>query len=508
MQWIMTISATCLIAQMPAAPEHPHPHKLPTNQSPTDSEPRSKPIAAQWVAAMYPGAAAAQNPGRALPLVDVLKAVEDRSQQIAAVQAYWRLATAIAAFQAALEDVQRVEQFARRQPPGLPSAAGHPSLGLVWNARLAAARARLSEAQVAVTVAEQDISARIGLPANKQPLPSDLPLVSAYKTYYDQLSAAGRAMPVEARLIDRLLPLRREAIELEAAALQASVDWLDATDELSQRPSSDFENATTTLVAALDEIVARQAAFVAAVERYNDEIAVYALPLAAEGMRPEALAAMLVKAGPPSKETGATATTIPSAFDGPGAATPATFNESIDSNRVLPRAAPQMPRAAEPAQGPGPVEVRKPLSDAAPPASTNPGSGALFAGFEALSAARRAQELAANLHWDRAENPPLGKPISLDECMTHASLTERAAAIAAYWNTSRWTAQLQAANDCAEQLAALLPLAMRPAEASAEPEQMLRLREARLVADAAIVEARCELLKSQFTLGLRTHQSL
>ena len=74
-------------------------------------------------------------------------------------------------------------------------------------------------------------------------------------------------------MLDQTLPLRQRAVESHAAAVLAAEESLDAAIELhstGQRPLA-------RVLQALDAQVQQQQAFLAAVCRYNDDIADYAL---------------------------------------------------------------------------------------------------------------------------------------------------------------------------------------------------------------------------------------
>ncbi|HEX4132381.1 MAG TPA: hypothetical protein VHZ24_20290 [Pirellulales bacterium] len=526
MQWMMIAAASCLLGQAtPNGPSRELPREMPQAGRPTAAAPvevRNNSAAAELVATMFTSSTEARGSGRAVSLVEVLSTVHERSQQVAAAQVYWRLAAAVATFHVAIDDLGRIEQLAAQRPaaaPGSqPNAAADQATALLWQAQLAAAKARLSEAQVQLTAVQLDMSQRMGLAGQVLPVAADAPLVGAYNTYFEQLFGAGRPAPAEARLIDRLLPLRREAIELEAAAVRAAGDALDTLADGYAR------SATTgsAVVNGLVELFDRQQAFLEAVRRYNDEIAQYALPLAAEGSRPELLAAMLIKTQTPPQQ-GVPGAAPASTVEPPGTSTPATFNEPVRSGEPMPRVLPQAPPGAapptsmqppglpQPPRSFGPVEVRRePLGEASPhPLASDMAQAApaepvgLYSALIEHTPARQAQELATLLHWNRAGEQALGQPATLEECLSRSVASDHGAALHTYWRAARWAAQLQATEQTVEQLESLTPAVLRQRSTVAGSEAMLRLQAARLAAEAATVECRIELTTAQFELARR-----
>ena len=244
--------------------------------------------------------------GQPVPLVSVVATVLERQRQIEAVHAYWRLAEAIGEFHFCQE---RQQQIAR-----LRAANGEATD--LRTAR-AVATAQLREAEVQIATAQHDLAEILLLaPATPLPLPEDRPLTGPYRTLFAELFA-GKKTPDRARILDQTLPLRNRAVESHAAALLAAEDALDAAIELQ---ASGQEHLAGVL-AALDAHVRQQRAFLAAVCRYNHDIADYALAVVSPQTTPDLLAGTLIKqdrpAGQPVTPLPTTAT-LPTSYLQPG----------------------------------------------------------------------------------------------------------------------------------------------------------------------------------------------
>ena len=180
----------------------------------------------------------------------------------------------------------------------------------------AVAAADLSEAVVAVTSAQHDLAEVLLLaPSTPLPLPADPPLVGPYRTLFSTLFA-GKAAPQRAKMLDQALPLRNQAIEDHAAALAAAEDVLDTALELQTAG----QGRLAGVVSALDALVCQQRAFLAAVCRYNHDIADYALVVVSPQTRPEVLVGTLIKQARPSGQTALplpTSTTVQTTYEEP-----------------------------------------------------------------------------------------------------------------------------------------------------------------------------------------------
>jgi len=265
--------------------------------------------------------------GQPVPLVAVVATAPDRQRQIEAVHAYWRLTEAVGECHFCLERHQRLARL---------RAGTGESAGL--RTAQAAAVAQLRDAEVQVTTAQHDLAEILLLsPDTPLPLPNDQPLIGPYRTLFAELFA-GKNSPVRARMLDQTLPLRSRAVESHAAALLAAEDTLDAAIELQ---ASGQDHLASVLV-ALDAHVRQQRAFLAAVCRYNHDIADYALIVVSPQTTPELLVGTLIKRNRP---TGQPVTPLPTM-----ATLPATYQPPI-AGPAQPTVANWPTRAARPGVG-------------------------------------------------------------------------------------------------------------------------------------------------------------
>lgn len=229
----------------------------------------------------------AQIQGQPLKLLDLASKVASRAQQQQAIEAYWQLAAAVARYTFRWDDYAQLEQL-------LPSAveldrATRRGVDPALEAQLSAAQARLREAEAAVLAAQYRLVEAGGLAPSPLPLPADIPHVGPYNTKFQTLFAARQA-PAQARLLDRLLPLRKRAIDVRAAAVQAALDAVDAAFE-----GPDGSADLLLVLRTLDDLARQRQAFVDAVLAYNSEIATYALAVAPPNTSSQQLVGMLIK---------------------------------------------------------------------------------------------------------------------------------------------------------------------------------------------------------------------
>ena len=243
--------------------------------------------------------------GRPVSLVSVVATVAERSRQVAAVHAYWRLAEAVGEYHFAQDRQQRLSRL----------RAGNDEEAELRTARTSA-DAQLREAEVQVATAQHDLAETLLLTGGTPlPLPADQPLVGPYRTLFAQLFA-GRNAPHFIRVLDQTLPLRQRAVEGYASALLAAEDALDAALELQ----AGGQERLASVLAALEAQVRQQRAFLAAVCRYNHDIADYALAVVSSQATPEVLVATLIKeTRPPGQMTAPlpTTATLPTAYQQP-----------------------------------------------------------------------------------------------------------------------------------------------------------------------------------------------
>jgi hypothetical protein len=218
--------------------------------------------------------------GRPLTLAAALSMAAQRSQQLEAIRAYWRLVEMQTDYHFALDFVKRLEQLSAGQEEEPLLRAGRAS-----------AVAELREAEVAVLSAQHDLAVAAGLPAGDPlPLPADRPHTGPYRTNFQALFA-DRPAPPRAWLMERTLPVRRRTIDARAAAVAAAQEAAAATIQAYAA----HRVAISAALTGVDELRRQQRAFVASVCRYNDDIADYALGVAPPDINGPTLVGMLIE---------------------------------------------------------------------------------------------------------------------------------------------------------------------------------------------------------------------
>lgn len=463
--------------------------------------------------------------GRWTPLAEVLASAADPQQQLEATRAYWKLASAVALYRIAADEYQaleaiRAEVSARRQSPD--------ELVEV-QVRRGQAAAQLEQAAGKLLEAQYELAQRMRVPAGAPlPLPGDKPHVGTYNTRFEQIYASGVAPPA-ARFASRTLELRQAQIDRRAAAVQAAGDVLEAEQEAYSRGAVPF----SSLSMALERWGRQRRTFLADVVQYNSQIADYALSVPHGGLAVDTLAAMLIKS--PLKWSGPTAE--------PSYVTPATFNQPLPvagpiplppppaelsggrreptlarprekkapqsdnepallPKDVLPGSEPAVPISTNPLTGGlqfGPHEVqRQPLPASA--ASGAPADPGLYSALAGAAPAKRAQELAGLLNWNRQLSAESGTPLSLEQCMAALPAGSRQSALAAYWRTRQAMADSQAVLQEIEQLNAAQAAVLRNRQHPRGAEAMLHVRSGQLDLAAAEIDAQLALLAEQFAL--------
>ena len=127
----------------------------------------------------------------------------------------------------------------------------------------------------------------------------------------------------------------------------------------------------------------------------------------------------------------------------------------------------------------------------------------LYPALVDLAPQKRAQELAAALHWIHQLPQAPGDAASLDDCLGWpAAAANPGAVVGAYWRARHQAARYQALAQQLEQLQALDPAALAFRSRPDGAEAMLRLKAAERAAAADLVEAELDFRRAQFALAL------
>lgn len=490
--------------------------------------------------------------GKRVALVDLLSRIYDRAQQALVIPAYWKLSAAEFEYRVAADESTRLTQLL----PPADASGKHPSDSLL-EARLAAAEARLREAELAVISQQHALADLMRLPTSEPlPLCGDLPHAGAYRTFFQERYV--RVAPPRAYLIDRTLPLLHRSIELRASAAQSAADSADAGAEA-------FHAGQLDLAAAVDgiaELTRQRRAFVSAVRDYNLDIADYALSVVPAGLSSAQLVSILIgppptaqrsvpadpkqagtlrggvnpagynaplfaPAGQPTLAPARLPPNLPSASDDGGTAPPPAKQprRAPLSNGAMPGQSGNRPRrikssppnastrradlrrylAAKPPLAPAEAVQQKQAQPqtAATAAQGNADQG-IYTALRDLSPVKRAQELSSTLHWANSADSsagPLGLPTALSDALNASAGLDRRAVVQAYWRTCESLAALQVTRQEVDLLRTLESAALGLRQQPGGPEAMLNLHTSQLAAKAAIEECMVGLLSAQFSLA-------
>lgn len=438
--------------------------------------------------------------GKPLALADVLRLAGDRPAQIKATHQYWQLVTAQAEFHFARARYEQWTALTKNQ-------AGDASVRIVE----ASYAARAHDAHAAFLAAQGELTQLLHLPAGEPPLAADRPHVGAYDTKFEQIFS-GRTAPADAVFVNRMLPVRRKAIDLRAAAIQAAQDALQGVEDEYAAGRADL-NALTS---ALDGLERERRELLYSVQRYNDAIADYALPLAPAGLSETALVPRLIRVQAVSQVR------------------PKPDLASPGANQDKPAGPDESSSPAEPASSDGIPKTFADPSDKSEPAATDRGAqqgsygrgvfrlvprdtadspppvqieGGDYQGILETTPADRLEKLISLLHWDRQLMEVAGAPLTLPDALTRAGSEKWRPLIAAYWTTREAVASYQVLVERAEQLSLLTSLALQARVQPGGPAAMLRLQAARQAALADQRDAQAELIERQYELGRLTSGS-
>lgn len=308
--------------------------------------------------------------GRPITLVDVLRQVPDRAGQRRVTEEYWKLVEGLAIYHFAWDECQQLE---RLKPAAQPEVEPTPDEQLM-STRMAAAQARLRDAERGIVTAQYDLAGAMNLKAGQTlPLPIDAPHVGPYSTLlYEMYQAKGTVPPPRAVLLDRTMPIRRSAVDARAVAVQSAVDALDAVEEAYYDGRADLK----LVLSLIEELSRQRRAFFADVRAYNNEIAEYAMGVPPPPGGAVGLASMLIRpTTPTSPNTG-----IAQASGTTGAPNGGSVGSSVErAGMNAPLGQPTgQPSTVLPAGGQQPIAEQPPVApppSAQPPRSATPPNG-------------------------------------------------------------------------------------------------------------------------------------
>jgi hypothetical protein len=215
-------------------------------------------------------------------LYDAVRNLPDASLRGPAVRAYWRLVAAVAQFRF---DEQELAWFQQASEP----QAVHERA--IFEAARAAADARRQESLEAVVRAQHTLSeSSLAASSSELPWPVDVPFVGAYRTNFEVLFAE-RTAPANLQRIHQVLPTTFRVIEVRAHAAAAADEAVGQVMEAY----SQGQVPLRSWLEAIDNWRAQREGLLAAVLRYNDQIAEYALAVVGPAADPAMVVSTLIE---------------------------------------------------------------------------------------------------------------------------------------------------------------------------------------------------------------------
>jgi hypothetical protein len=207
--------------------------------------------------------------GNNVRIFDCLASVAGRTSRLGVVAAYWELSAMDIRHRWAKVDYQLVSQLMERA-----SGADRVVLAAVE----ARAAAEVTAAKLALNVAQHDLVEVARLSSTKAlPVPQDGFYVGPYGTNFETIFV-GRIVPSPLRRIDGTLPQLRELMSIRATALETSQKTADLLVEGYAEAQVDLP----PVLAGREQLRLAREEFISAVQRYNLDIAQFALGAAAE----------------------------------------------------------------------------------------------------------------------------------------------------------------------------------------------------------------------------------
>ncbi len=219
-------------------------------------------------------------PGRPIALKTLLGQQTAESRRLDTVRAYWQLTRAVADYNYAVDE----HRFLAALPAGREDQ-------LSLEAAQASAKAEQAESRLAAVRAQQALAEAAPLASGgKLPVPADMPVVGTYRTHFQELNQRGAARD-DLGQIDQTLPVIRDVIDAQAEAVAAAAAALAPVLQAYQQGQAPLAQ----VLDSHERLRRHRRAFLTAVERYNAEIAGYALSVSLPAVTGERIAGMLIE---------------------------------------------------------------------------------------------------------------------------------------------------------------------------------------------------------------------
>ncbi len=225
--------------------------------------------------------------GQPYALLQAIRTSSDRSQQVTVTRSYWRSLMRIAEYHWSSKESVFLASLAAPKSPR--------DQMLLATAQEASAAHEI-ESELAALAAQRELGELVRLNPDSSPRPSDIPLVSNYKTNFE-LIYEKRTAPGKIAYLARSLPVQNRLVNARASSVQSA-------EELVLGFVDDYEAGSTPIsnvLTAFDRLVLERRGFLNAVRDYNLAIADYSLAVVSASATPETLVSTLVHRTPAAR---------------------------------------------------------------------------------------------------------------------------------------------------------------------------------------------------------------
>ncbi len=253
---------------------------------------------------------------RSLTLVEALASSSERERQRQVIEFYWKVAIDAARCRFAEDEMMTLQH--------VPAPARPHERALLESAQ-AITSTELRQCRLSLVSDQYALAALAGFTAggpvvSALPWPVDAPFTGVYRTRLAEVFQ-GRVPSSDAQRVDATLPALRDVMESRALCVITCREGLDALLEAYERQAASIRD----VLAAHAQLHVQRSEFLSAVQRYNNDIAAYALSVAARGLSRERIVSMLIEYRPPSVRT----VTVPQPVTRPAVTRPAVNPQAV-----------------------------------------------------------------------------------------------------------------------------------------------------------------------------------
>jgi hypothetical protein len=223
---------------------------------------------------------------RHLTLVSAVSHGANQAGRIEIVRAYWKLSEA----HARLLCNRRIAAEVAGLRAARDGAALHPIESSMLESLALSTAAREREATALIAVAEHDLAVQMGTLDRPPGVPADAPHWGSYTTRYKQFFGV-RGGPPQASRLERIIPIKRDALAARGMAVQARTDALRDARDAWQAGQIGLD----ALASRLEELELEERALLAATVDYNMAILDYCALVPSGPLAPRDFVSMLIK---------------------------------------------------------------------------------------------------------------------------------------------------------------------------------------------------------------------